>query len=68
MAQGIDLKILDKRTAERYIARGLLDEREWAKHLSSLEDALPKGTSVETSMAGDAEINEEDDREADDQR
>ena len=34
MAQSIDLKLLDKRTAERYIAMGLLDEKEW-EHMRS---------------------------------
>jgi len=65
MSQSIDLKLLDKRTAERYIARGLLDEKEWEKHLKSLEDSEEKGAAVETSMAGDEEFEDEDEQDSD---
>ena len=63
----IDLKLLDKRTAERYIARGLLDEKEWEKHLKSLEDSEQKGAAVETSMAGDEEFEDDDEQDEDDE-
>lgn len=60
MADTIDIRLLDKRTAERYIRMGLLDEKIWEKHLKSLEDLSEKGTDVETSIS---ESDEEDDLE-----
>ena len=50
MAETIDPRMLDKRTAERYIRMGLLDEKAWEKHLKSLEDVSDKATVVETAI------------------
>ncbi|MGA9524497.1 MAG: hypothetical protein WBV82_23780 [Myxococcaceae bacterium] len=66
MAQSFDLKLLDKRTAERYISLGLLDANEWEKHLSSLKDVSDKATPVETSM-GDEDDFEEDEEDEDEE-
>ncbi len=44
----IDAKYLDKRTAERYVKLGQLDEKAWEKHLKSLPDVAEKGMSIET--------------------
>jgi hypothetical protein len=60
MAQTIDLKLLDKRTAERYISLGLLEEKEWEKHLSSLKDVSEKATAIETSMGDEEEFEDEE--------
>lgn len=57
MADTIDPRFIDKRTAERYIRMGLLDEKVWEKHLKSLGDLEEKSATVETSI-GD-EINDE---------
>jgi hypothetical protein len=54
MADTIDPRFLDKRTAERYIRLGLLDEKTWEKHLKSLPDVSDKGAEVVTAIgAGD---------------
>jgi hypothetical protein len=63
MAQSIDLKLLDKRTAERYIAMGLLDEKEWEKHLKSLDDLADKAQPIETIMSEDEDYDDEDEDE-----
>jgi hypothetical protein len=63
MAQTIDLKLLDKRTAERYISLGLLDEKEWEKHVSSLKDISDKATPIETSMGDEEDFDDEDEDE-----
>ena len=34
----IPIQYLDRRVVERYIKRGLLDEKEYARHLKALED------------------------------
>jgi hypothetical protein len=62
MADNLDPRHLDKRTAERYIRMGLLDEKVWEKHLKSLEDVASKGATVETSIAGQ-EVDDEDEGE-----
>ncbi len=63
MAQAIDLKLLDKRTAERYISLGLLDEKEWEKHVSSLKDVSDKATPIETSMGEEEDFDDDEDED-----
>lgn len=66
MADPIDPRLLDKRTAERYIKMGLLDEKVWEKHLKSLDDITEKGATIETSMAGedlDDDMDDDEDEE-----
>ncbi len=46
----IPLRYLDRRVVERYIKRGLLDEKEYQRHLKSLEDTAEKAGSVETEF------------------
>jgi hypothetical protein len=55
MADTIDPRFLDKRTAERYIRLGLLDEKVWEKHLKSLPDSSDKAAEVETAIGADDE-------------
>ena len=38
----------DKRIAQRYIARGQLDRKDWEKHLKTLPDLADKATIVDT--------------------
>ena len=60
MAENIDPRHLDKRTAERYIRMDLLDEKVWEKHLKSLEDSSEKAAPVETAIAGEEREDDED--------
>ena len=46
----IPLKYLDRRVVERYIKKGLLDEKEYQRHLKSLEDLAAKASDVETEF------------------
>jgi len=55
-----EIRLLDKRTAERYLRMGLLDEKAWEKHLKSLADAAEKAAPVESSLS------ETDDDESED--
>ncbi|HEY1089156.1 MAG TPA: hypothetical protein VGE37_15735 [Archangium sp.] len=43
----IDLRYADKRTAERYIKMGNLDEKAWERHLKSLPDVAEKGEKLQ---------------------
>ena len=52
----IPLRYLDRRVVERYIKKGLLDEKEYARHLKALDDLAEKAGSVETEFASDGEL------------
>jgi hypothetical protein len=60
MADTLDPKHLDKRTAERYLRSGQLDEKAYERHLKSLPDVAEKATVVETAMDGDDFEGQED--------
>jgi hypothetical protein len=60
MSDTINPRHLDKRTAERYIRSGQLDEKEWEKHLKSLPDLAEKAASVDTVMEEDEDFDDED--------
>ncbi|HVP61753.1 MAG TPA: hypothetical protein VMT11_14415 [Myxococcaceae bacterium] len=51
MAEPLDPKSIDKRTAARYLAQGDLDEKAWDRYLKSLPDVSEKAAPVETVMA-----------------
>ena len=69
MADTLDPKHIDKRTYERYLRSGQLDEKAYEKHVKGLPDVAEKAAPVETSMLDedfDDELDEEmDDEEAD---
>lgn len=46
----IPVKYLDRRVVERYIKRGLLDEKEYSRYLKSLDDLAEKAGNVETEF------------------
>lgn len=58
MPDEINPKHLDKRTAERYLRTGQLDEKAWEKHLKSLEDLAEKASPIETAM-DDADLDDD---------
>ena len=47
----LPLKYLDRRVVERYLKRGLLDEKEYARYLKALEDVSGSAGKVETEFA-----------------
>jgi hypothetical protein len=63
MSETIDPKHLDKRTAERYIQAGLLDEKVWEKHLKSLPDVGEKAAPIEATVSGEEDFDDDDDEE-----
>ncbi len=46
----IPIRYLDRRVVERYLKRGILDEKEYARYLKSLEDLAERAGSVETEF------------------
>ena len=59
MAENIDMSKLDKRTAERYVRSGLLDEKAYERYLKSLPDLSEKSTIIDTVMPIEGEGGEE---------
>lgn len=66
MASTTNPKYLDKRTAERYLRNGELDEKTYQRHIESLPDVSEKSATVETVMHDELE-DEEDDFEDEDE-
>jgi hypothetical protein len=64
MAENPDPRHLDKRTVERYLRSGLLDEKAYERHLKSLPDVAEKSAPVETMMM-DTEADEDDEEDED---
>jgi hypothetical protein len=52
----IPLKYLDRRVVERYMKKGILDEKEYQRHLKALEDLSEKAGSVETEFTSLGEL------------
>ena len=64
MAEPLDPKDIDKRTAARYLAQGEVDEKAWDRYLKSLPDVSEKAAQVETVMAdADEFLDDQDDEE-----
>ena len=64
MAEPLDPKNIDKRTAARYLAQGEVDEKAWERYLKSLPDVTDKAAQVETMMADtDDFLDDTDDEE-----
>lgn len=53
MADTVDPKLIDRRTAERYLRSGLLDEKNYERYLKSLPDVADKAEPVTTAMSED---------------
>jgi hypothetical protein len=63
MAETLDPQNVDKRTWQRYVTAGLLDEKAYERHLKSLPDAAEKAAPVETVMFESDEGDEDESAE-----
>jgi hypothetical protein len=61
MPDQIERKLLDKRVAQRYVRKGLLDEKEWEKHLKSLPDVAAQAVPIESDLDHDDFEDEDED-------
>ena len=52
----IPIQYLDRRVVERYLKKGLLDEKEYQRYLKALEDLADKAGSVETEFTSVGEL------------
>ena len=50
------LKYLDRRVVERYMKKGLVDEKEYARLLKTLPDLADKAAKVETDFTSADEL------------
>jgi hypothetical protein len=53
MSDTVDPKYADKRTAERYLRQGAIEEKAWEKHLKSLPDVSEKAAQVTSVLDSD---------------
>jgi len=67
MANPTDPKQLDKRTAERYLRSGAVDEKAYQRHIETLPDVAEKSVPVETVMHDELEEDEDFDDEDEDE-
>ncbi len=63
MADTLDPKHLDKRTAERYLRSGQLEEKAFERHIKGLPDVAEKAVPVETAMDSDVDEDDYDDED-----
>ncbi len=54
MADAVDIKLLDKRVAQRYLRKGRLEEKDWQKHLQALPDLEDRAEDVESEFESTA--------------
>ncbi len=57
----IENKLVDRRTAHRYLRKGVLDEKEYEKHLKSLPDLADQAVPIEAAMEGEDDVEDDDD-------
>jgi hypothetical protein len=53
MADQPENKLVDKRVASRYVRKGVLDEKDYDKHLKSLPDLADQAMPIEASLDSD---------------
>jgi nitrogen regulatory protein PII-like uncharacterized protein len=58
----IENKLIDRRTAPRYLRKGIVDEKDYEKYLKALPDLADQAVPIEAAMEGD--VFEDDDDEA----
>jgi hypothetical protein len=46
-------KLVDKRVAHRYVRKGVLEEKDYEKHIKGLPDLADKAAPVEASIEGE---------------
>ncbi len=63
MADQFETKTVDKRVVHRYLRKGIVDEKDYEKHVKSLPDLADKAAPVEASIEGEELDDESDDAE-----
>ena len=64
MADDIDRKLLDKRVAQRYVRKGVLDEKEYEKYVKGLPDLADHAVPIEADLdAPGVDLDDEDEED-----
>ena len=63
MADQLENKVVDKRVAHRYVRKGVVDEKDYEKHIKGLPDLADQAAPVEASIEADDLDDGEDDVE-----
>jgi hypothetical protein len=63
MADPHENKTIDKRVVHRYVRKGIVDEKEYDKHLKNLPDLAEQAAPVEASIEGEDLEDEADETE-----
>ena len=63
MADQLENKVVDKRVAHRYVRKGVVDEKDYEKHIKGLPDLADQAAPVEASIEADDLDDDEDDVE-----
>jgi hypothetical protein len=58
MADQIENRQIDKRVAHRYLRKGVLDEKDFERHLKSLPDLAEQAMPIEALMEGELDDDE----------
>jgi hypothetical protein len=58
MADQIENRHVDKRVALRYLRKGVLDEKDFERHLKSLPDLAEQAMPIEALMEGEPDDDE----------
>jgi hypothetical protein len=53
MSDPIENRLIDKRVAHRYVRKGVVDEKDYEKHMKSLPDLAEQAVPVEASIEGE---------------
>lgn len=53
MSDQIENRLVDKRVAQRYVRKGIVDEKDYEKHIKSLPDLAEQAVPVEASIEGE---------------
>ncbi len=63
MADPHENKTIDKRVVHRYVRKGIVDEKEYEKHIKNLPDLAEQAAPVEASIEGEDLEDEADETE-----
>ncbi len=59
MSETFENKTIDKRVVHRYVRKGIVDEKDYERHLKSLPDVAEQAVPVEASIEGE-DLDDED--------
>jgi hypothetical protein len=62
MADQLENKVVDKRVALRYVRKGVVDEKDYEKHIKGLPDLADQAAPVEASIEAD-DLDDEDEED-----